>query len=166
MIERLLKEAAAEASHKAWCDEEMSESKAKKEKLTATVEDLTTKIDKATADVGRLTEEIATLRCSRLGPQTSFLFASDELAASTAKLKARANCASGGLGGLTRGGRGVSHVESVVGGSLVRKCVAECDLCSIRVQGRVTTRDLHITRTRLDRANVYYHKWCLCIVFP
>jgi len=62
MIERLLKEAAAEASHKAWCDEEMSESKAKKEKLTATVEDLTTKIDKATADVGRLTEEIATLQ--------------------------------------------------------------------------------------------------------
>merc|ERR1719375_1154044 len=40
----------------------MSESKAKKEKLTATVEDLTTKIDKATADVGRLTEEIATLQ--------------------------------------------------------------------------------------------------------
>merc|ERR1719191_2074550 len=62
MIERLLKEAAAEASHKAWCDEEMAESKAKKEKLTATVEDLTTKIDKATADIGRLTEEIATLQ--------------------------------------------------------------------------------------------------------
>jgi len=62
MIERLLKEAAAEASHKAWCDEEMSESKAKKEKLTATVEDLTTKIDKATADIGKLTEEIATLQ--------------------------------------------------------------------------------------------------------
>merc|ERR1719169_310828 len=62
MIERLLKEAAAEASHKAWCDEEMAESKAKKEKLTSTVEYLTTKIDKATAVIGRLTEEIATLQ--------------------------------------------------------------------------------------------------------
>merc|ERR1719263_1055359 len=62
MIERLLKEAAAEASHKAWCDEEMAESKAKKEKLSDTVEELTTKIDKATADIGRLTEEIATLQ--------------------------------------------------------------------------------------------------------
>merc|ERR1719197_651327 len=31
MIEKLLKEAAAEASHKAWCDEEMAESKSKKE---------------------------------------------------------------------------------------------------------------------------------------
>ena len=39
--------------------------------------------------------------------------------------------------------RGVSHVESVVGGFLVRRLVAECDLCSIRVQGRVKTRDLH-----------------------
>merc|ERR550514_1517402 len=40
MIERLLKEAAAEASHKAWCDEEFAESKEKKDKLTTIVEEL------------------------------------------------------------------------------------------------------------------------------
>merc|ERR1719359_2046032 len=62
MIEKLLKEAAEEASHKAWCDEEMSETKAKKEKLTGIVEDLTTKIEKASADIAKLGDEIATLQ--------------------------------------------------------------------------------------------------------
>merc|ERR1719456_1706624 len=62
MIEKLLKEAAEEASHKAWCDEEMGETKAKKEKLTTIVEDLTVKIDKATATIQKLTEEVATLQ--------------------------------------------------------------------------------------------------------
>merc|ERR1719163_374305 len=62
MIEKLLKEAAAEASHKAWCDEEMSETKAKKEKLSGTVDDLTTKIEKASASIAKLANEIATLQ--------------------------------------------------------------------------------------------------------
>merc|ERR1719502_78741 len=56
MIERLLKEAAAEASHKAWCDEEFAESKEKKDKLTSIVDKLTTKIDKAEATIAKLTE--------------------------------------------------------------------------------------------------------------
>merc|ERR1719198_363637 len=62
MIERLMKEAADEAAHKAWCDHEMGETKAKKEKLTGAVEDLTTKIAKANADIKKLAEEIATLQ--------------------------------------------------------------------------------------------------------
>merc|ERR1719174_2705300 len=62
MIERLLKEAAEEAAHKAWCDHEMGETKAKKEKLQGVVEDLTTKIAKANADIKKLAEEIATLQ--------------------------------------------------------------------------------------------------------
>merc|ERR1719498_285655 len=62
MIEKLLKEAAEEASHKAWCDEEMAETKEKREKLTGTVEDLTTKINKASAQIEKLTAEIATLQ--------------------------------------------------------------------------------------------------------
>merc|ERR1719262_655672 len=62
MIERLLKEAAEEAAHKAWCDEQMAETKEKKEKLTGIVEDLTTKLDKANAQIAKLTEELATLQ--------------------------------------------------------------------------------------------------------
>merc|ERR1719271_1249818 len=47
---------------KALGDEEMSETKEKKEKLTGIVEDLTTKIDQAEAQIAKLTEEIATLQ--------------------------------------------------------------------------------------------------------
>merc|ERR1719375_372848 len=61
MIERLLKEAAEDAAHKAYCDKEMSETKAKKEELTTEIEELTTKIDKMTADSAKLKEEVAIL---------------------------------------------------------------------------------------------------------
>jgi chromosome segregation ATPase len=61
MIEKLEEEAAKEAAHKAFCDKEMSETKAKKEDKESEIEDLTTKIDKATAKIAKLTEEIATL---------------------------------------------------------------------------------------------------------
>merc|ERR1719316_2027733 len=61
MIERLLKEAAEDAAHKAYCDKEMSETKAKKEELTDEITALTTKIDKMTADSAKLKEEVAVL---------------------------------------------------------------------------------------------------------
>merc|ERR1719194_169371 len=61
MIEKLEEEAAKEAAHKAFCDKEMSETKAKKEDKESDLEDLTTKIDKATAKIAKLTEEVATL---------------------------------------------------------------------------------------------------------
>merc|ERR1719389_40988 len=61
MIERLLKEAEADAAHKGYCDKEMSETKAKKEELTTEIEELTTKIDKMAADSAKLKEEVATL---------------------------------------------------------------------------------------------------------
>merc|ERR1719207_94439 len=61
MIEKLEEEAAKEAAHKAFCDKEMKETKAKKEDKETDIEDLTTKIDKATAKIAKLTEEIATL---------------------------------------------------------------------------------------------------------
>jgi chromosome segregation ATPase len=62
MIERLIKEAEAEASHKAWCDEEMSETKEKKEDLEANIEKYTVKIEKMTSNIAILKEEVKTLQ--------------------------------------------------------------------------------------------------------
>merc|ERR1719321_551343 len=68
MIAKLMKEAEAEASHKAYCDEEMPKTKAKKNELTADIEKLTSKIDTAAArsadlkqDVKELQKELADL---------------------------------------------------------------------------------------------------------
>jgi len=61
MIEKLVAEAAKEASHKAFCDKEMSETKAKREDKQEEVDDLQTKIDKGTAKIAKLHEEVATL---------------------------------------------------------------------------------------------------------
>jgi len=62
MIAQLMKEAEAEASHKAYCDEEMSKTKAKKEELTADIEKLTSKIDTASARSADLKEEVKELQ--------------------------------------------------------------------------------------------------------
>eukprot|EP00747_Dinoflagellata_sp_TGD_P154780 gnl/TRDRNA2_/TRDRNA2_177533_c10_seq10.p1 gnl/TRDRNA2_/TRDRNA2_177533_c10~~gnl/TRDRNA2_/TRDRNA2_177533_c10_seq10.p1 ORF type:complete len:690 (+),score=262.64 gnl/TRDRNA2_/TRDRNA2_177533_c10_seq10:72-2141(+) len=62
MITKLQEEAASEASHKAYCDEEMAKTKAKKEELTSDIEALSAKIDKAAAASAKLKEEVATLQ--------------------------------------------------------------------------------------------------------
>mmetsp|Transcript_44968 Transcript_44968/g.104032 ORF Transcript_44968/g.104032 Transcript_44968/m.104032 type:complete len:699 (-) Transcript_44968:38-2134(-) len=62
MLERLEKEASAEAQHKAYCDEETAKTKAKKEELTSDIDSLTAKIDKATATSTKLKEEVAELQ--------------------------------------------------------------------------------------------------------
>merc|ERR1719335_2081776 len=62
MIAKLMKEAAAEASHKAYCDEEMSKTKAKKDELTADIEKLTSKIDSASARSAALKEDVKELQ--------------------------------------------------------------------------------------------------------
>merc|ERR1719387_1637992 len=61
MIERLMKEAEEDAAHKAYCDKEMSETKAKKDELTTGIDKLTTKIDSMTAESAKLKEEVAAL---------------------------------------------------------------------------------------------------------
>jgi len=62
MIEKLVADAKKEADHKAFCDEEMSETKAARDDKQAEVDDLSTKIDKATAKIAKLKEEVATLQ--------------------------------------------------------------------------------------------------------
>merc|ERR1719324_434479 len=62
MIERLIKEAEADASHKAYCDKEMTETKAKKAELNDEIAALTTKIDMMSAKSAKLREEVAILQ--------------------------------------------------------------------------------------------------------
>merc|ERR1719215_1910201 len=61
MIEKLEKEAEADATHKAFCDKELAETKEKKADKTAEMEKLSTQIDKMSARSSQLKEEIADL---------------------------------------------------------------------------------------------------------
>jgi len=62
MLAKLQKEAAEDATQKAFCDKEMKETKAKKEDKTAEVEKLSTKKEQKEAQSTKLKEEVATLQ--------------------------------------------------------------------------------------------------------
>jgi chromosome segregation ATPase len=61
MIAKLTKEAAEEADQKSFCDEELSESNAKKADLNGKLDKTSARIQKAEAGKAKLTEEIQTL---------------------------------------------------------------------------------------------------------
>merc|ERR1719230_1964764 len=58
MIAKLEKEAEADAAEKAYCDEEMAKTEAKKQQLEGDIEALTTKIDRAASKSAALKEEV------------------------------------------------------------------------------------------------------------
>jgi len=62
MIEKLLKEAEADATEKAFCDKEMAETEAKQSDKEAAIEKLSTQIDSMSAKSAKLKEEVATLQ--------------------------------------------------------------------------------------------------------
>jgi chromosome segregation ATPase len=62
MISKLEKEAEAEATEKAYCDEEMAKTKAKKDELSSDIATLTAKTDKASAASAQLKEEVTTFQ--------------------------------------------------------------------------------------------------------
>merc|ERR1719247_3161805 len=61
MIAKLTKEAESEATEKAYCDEQMAKTEAKKADLEATIAKLTNKIDRAAARSASLKEEVVEL---------------------------------------------------------------------------------------------------------
>jgi len=62
MIEKLEKEAQADASHKAYCDKELKYAGEKKDKRVSEIEKLATQIDADSAKSAQLKEEVATLQ--------------------------------------------------------------------------------------------------------
>jgi len=62
MLERLLKEAGTDATHKAYCDKEMAETAAKLEDKAANIDKLSTEIDSMTAKTQQLTDDVAALQ--------------------------------------------------------------------------------------------------------
>jgi len=62
MIEKLTKEAQSESTEKAYCDEEMAKTKAKKEELDFSISKLSTKIDKAASKSASLKDSVKTLQ--------------------------------------------------------------------------------------------------------
>jgi len=62
MIDRLESEAGADASHKAYCDKETSQSQEKKAELTSDADELSAKIDQMTARSTHLKQQVAALK--------------------------------------------------------------------------------------------------------
>lgn len=62
MLKKLEEDGAADASHKAYCDKEMAESKQKKIEKKAEVEHLSTKIDQKSSASAKLKEEVSDLQ--------------------------------------------------------------------------------------------------------
>merc|ERR1719158_1675693 len=62
LIDRLMAQAAAEATEKAYCDDEMAKTEEKKSELTDDIAKLTSKIDKAVALSAQLKEEVKELQ--------------------------------------------------------------------------------------------------------
>merc|ERR1712013_635565 len=61
MVEKLLKEASADATEKGFCDKELAETEQKKADKEADIQKLSTKIDSMAAKSSKLKEEIAEL---------------------------------------------------------------------------------------------------------
>jgi len=61
MVEKLMKEAEAEAAKHEYCEKEMGETKKKKAEMEDEIADMTAKIDQMLAEAKKLKEEVATL---------------------------------------------------------------------------------------------------------
>ena len=70
MIDRLEKEADADAKHKAYCDKELAYADQKKADRVAEIEKLTTAIDEMSARSAQLKEEIAYVRATAIAAST------------------------------------------------------------------------------------------------
>merc|ERR1740130_2334939 len=62
LVAKLKEEAAAEAEHKQWCDEQLHDNKVKREKKTSKVNKLTATVASMAEDIASMGKKIQTLR--------------------------------------------------------------------------------------------------------
>lgn len=77
LIDKLLKDASSEASHKGWCDKEYSDAHMSRDKKVASIKDLNLKLEASEARREKLTEEIATLNSEVTYLNTTLLSATN-----------------------------------------------------------------------------------------
>merc|ERR1740116_538210 len=102
MIAQLQAEAGAEATEKAYCDEQMAKTKAKKEELDDDIEKLTVKIDQASSKSARLKEEVQELE-SELAALTKLQAEMDKIRSETHAAYETAKADDTGIGGCEEG---------------------------------------------------------------
>jgi len=66
LVAKLKEEAAAEAEHKQWCDEQLHDNKIKREKKTAKVNKLTASIEGLTQDIAAMGKKVQTLKSEQV----------------------------------------------------------------------------------------------------
>merc|ERR1719316_1934659 len=85
LIAKLKEEAAAEAEHKAWCDEQLHDNKIKREKKTAKANKLTAGVEGLTEDIDSMGKKIATLQKEQADLQKAMSEATEQRTKEKAK---------------------------------------------------------------------------------
>jgi len=78
LVAKLKEEAAAEAEHKAWCDEQLHDNKIKREKKTAKVNKLTASVEGLAEDIDTMAKKIATLSSEQAALQKAMSEATEQ----------------------------------------------------------------------------------------
>jgi len=96
LIAKLKEEAAAEAEHKAWCDEQLHDNKIKREKKTSKVNKLTATVEGLTEDIDTMAKKIATLSKEQADLTRAMSEATEQRSAEKAKNTATMSDAAAG----------------------------------------------------------------------
>jgi len=125
MIAKLVKEAQAEAGEKAFCDKEMGETEKSKADKESDIEDLSTKIEKASATSAKIKEEVAVLSGELASLEKSQLEMDDMRAKEHAEYEVAKADLEQGLEGLQMALKVLREYYSQDKGALVQMGIAQ-----------------------------------------
>jgi len=100
LIARLKEEAAAEADHKAWCDEQLKNNKLKREKKATQLEKLAAEIEALTGQIDTMAKQIATLLAEQAALTKAMIEATEQRTAEKADNEATIADAQAAIGAV------------------------------------------------------------------